>query len=188
MVLMTLDEVADYLRLSKKTIYRLIQRRDIPATRVTSQWRFDKKAIDEWLRCRSTSKRNNILVIDDEPLVLELFRVTLEEQGYTVLTVDNGLDAIRLIKDQDFDLTFLDLKIPGMDGAKLFRCIRDIRPELPVVIITAYPQSELMSRALVYGPLSIMKKPFSDSDVRVAVRSFLMPERRRPRKNSLKGI
>jgi excisionase family DNA binding protein len=187
MILMTLDEVANYLRLSKKTVYRLIQRHDIPAVRVSGQWRFDRNTIDEWLRNKSTNHRFSILVVDDEPLVLELFRETLEEQGYTITTVDNGLDAIELIKDRGFDLVFLDLKIPGMDGAELFRRIREITPTLPVVIITAYPESEVMSRALVNGPLSIMQKPFSDSDVRAAVKSFLVPERRSPRGNIFEG-
>jgi excisionase family DNA binding protein len=178
MILMTLEEVAEYLRLSKKTVYRLIQRRDIPAVRVSGQWRFDRNTIDEWLSDKSTNHGFSILVVDDEPLVLELFRETLEEQGYTTTTVDNGADAIELIKNEDFDLVFLDLKIPGMDGAELFRRIRKITPALPVVIITAYPESEAMSRALIHGPLSIMQKPFSDSDVRAAVKSFLLPERK----------
>jgi excisionase family DNA binding protein len=187
MILMTLDEVADYLRLSKKTVYRLIQRRDIPAVRVSGQWRFDRNAIDEWLRGKSTSGGFSILVVDDEPLVLELFRETLKEQGYVVATANNGPDAIELIKDRNFDLVFLDLKIPGIDGAKLFHRIREIRPELPVVIITAYPESEVMSRALVHGPLGIIQKPFSDSDVRAAVKSFLVPERRSPGNNVFEG-
>lgn len=187
MILMTLEEVADYLRLSKKTVYRLIQRRDIPAVRVSGQWRFDRNIIDEWLRNKSTNRRFSILVVDDEPLVLELFQETLEEQGYTITTVDNGPDAIELIQGEDLDLVFLDLKIPGMDGAELFRRIRKIAPALPVVIITAYPESEVMSRALVHGPLSIMQKPFSDSDVSAAVKSFLLPERRSPRDNIFEG-
>jgi excisionase family DNA binding protein len=55
--LMKLEEVADYLRVAEKTIYRLIDKRDIPATKVGHQWRFDKADIDKWLRQNSTDTK-----------------------------------------------------------------------------------------------------------------------------------
>ena len=77
------------------------------------------------------------------------------------------------MKQRDFDLVFLDLKMPGMDGAELFRQIRTIKPRLPVTIITGYPDSEMMVRALAQGPFGVMNKPFGESDIVAAVNTFL---------------
>jgi DNA-binding NarL/FixJ family response regulator len=63
--------------------------------------------------------------------------------------------------------------MPGMDGAELFRRIKEVKPELPVVIFTGHPESDLMSRALAYGPFSIMNKPFRPSDITQIVSSFI---------------
>ena len=64
--LMTLEEVANYLRVTEKTIYRLLDKRGIPATRVGHQWRFDKAAIEVWLNQSSTEAGTSILIIDDD--------------------------------------------------------------------------------------------------------------------------
>jgi DNA-binding NarL/FixJ family response regulator len=63
--------------------------------------------------------------------------------------------------------------MPEMDGAELLRQIRESKPEMPVTIITGYPESDLMMKALDYGPLGVMKKPFKASDVLTNVRSYL---------------
>ena len=126
-----------------------------------------------YIKTRSGLGKATILVVDDEEVIRSLFKEVLEELGYTVIAAETGSEGLELVKQQDFDLVFLDLKMPGMDGAELFRQIRTIKPQLPVIIITGYPDSELMARALAQGPLGIMKKPFSDSDVITAVNTFL---------------
>ncbi len=73
----------------------------------------------------------------------------------------------------DFNLVFLDLKMPGMDGAELFHQIKTIKPKLSVIIITGYPDSDMMVRALAHGPFGIMNKPFNESDIITAVSNFL---------------
>jgi len=70
-------------------------------------------------------------------------------------------------------LLFLDLKMPEMDGAELLKQIRTIKPEMPVTVVTGYPESDLMMKALNYGPLGVMKKPFKSSDVLTSVRNYL---------------
>ena len=74
---MTLEEVADYLRVTKKTIYRLLRQGKIPATKVGRQWRFKKASIDEWLRRKPAGTDANILVVDDEETIRTLFKDTL---------------------------------------------------------------------------------------------------------------
>jgi excisionase family DNA binding protein len=171
--LMTVEEVADYLRVTKKTIYRLLSQGKIPATKVGHQWRFDKTSIDEWLQRSSVGTKVNILVVDDEQIIRLLFKETLEKLGHRVITADTGSEGLELVKQRDFDLVFLDLKMPGMDGANLFRQIKTIKPTLPLTIITGYPESDMMAQALAQGPFGVMNKPFSASDIITAVNNFL---------------
>jgi len=171
--LMTLEEVAAYLRVTKKTIYRLLERDSIPATKVGRQWRFDKDSIDDWLRQKSVGTKANILVIDDEEVIRSLFRDTLVELGHNVTVVSTASKGLELVKQRDFDLVFLDLKMPRMDGAELFRQMKMVKPKLSVTIITGYPDSEIMARALSQGPFGVMNKPFGESDIVAAVSNFL---------------
>jgi len=171
--LMTVKEVASYLRVTERTIYRLLRRGSIPATKVGRQWRFNRASIDEWLRWDVAREQAGILVIDDEEAIRALFEETLDKRGYRVVTARNGSEGLELVKQRDFALVFLDLKMPGMDGAELFRHIKTINPNLPVVIITGYPNSDMMARALAHGPFGIMKKPFNDLDIIMAVNTFL---------------
>ena len=171
--LMTLKEVANYLRVTKKTIHRLLERRVIPAMKVGRQWRFDRNSIEVWLRLSSANRAANILVIDDDETICSLFKDTLEGTGHTVTTVSESSKGLELVKDSDFDLVFLDLKMPEMDGAELFRQARVAKPKLPVTIITGYPDSDLMTRALTYGPFGVMSKPFRRSDILTAVSTYL---------------
>lgn len=171
--LMTLEEVANYLRVTKKTVYRMLDRQCIPATRVGRQWRFDKSSIDVWLRQSSAKVAASILVIDDDETICSLFKDALEESGHLVTTVNESSKGLELVKDQDFDIVFLDLKMPVMDGVELFKQLKIAKPKLPVTIITGYPDSDLMMKALAHGPLGVMSKPFSSSDILTAVDNYL---------------
>lgn len=117
--------------------------------------------------------RAHILVIDDDDLIRALFKEILEEQGHTVVTADNAAKGIAYVIQRDFNLIFLDLKMPETDGAEILREMKGIKRKLPVVIITGYPDSEMMERAMKQSPLGIMLKPFDDSDIINTVNNFL---------------
>jgi len=171
--LMTLEELALYLRFTKKTIYGLLKQGNIPGIKIGRKWRFEKDVIDNWLHRNMKGAKARILVIDDDHIVRSLFEATLEEQGHIVVAVGTGAEGMQHVKQRDFDLVFLDLKLPDIDGAEVFREIKSIRPNLLVTIITGYPSSEMMERAMKEGPLGVMNKPFNDSDIIAAVGSFL---------------
>lgn len=171
--LMTLEEVAEYLRVTKTTVYRLLRQGKIPANKVGRQWRFDKTSIDEWLHQSAVKTIANILVVDDEEAIRALFEETLGELGHKVVAVGDGSKALELAKQTDFDLVFIDLKMPGIDGSEFLRQLKLIRPKAMVTIITGYPGSDTMERALAQGPFGVMSKPFSDSDIVAAVNVFL---------------
>jgi excisionase family DNA binding protein len=171
--LLTLEELAQYLRVTRKTIYRLLENGRIPAKKVGHQWRFEKADIDTWLQKSTKKKAVNVLVIDDYEDICSLFRGALEGSGISVTTVNDSIKGLELIKTRDFSLVFIDLKMPGMDGAELFKNIKEFKPELPVTIITGFSDSELMMKALTYGPLGVMNKPFSASDIIIAINNYL---------------
>lgn len=171
--LITLEEVAKYLRVTEKTIYRLLDKHGIPAVRVSHQWRFDKAVIDVWLRQSSTDAGGHILVVDDDETICSLFKDTLADTGYTVTAVTDANKVLELVRNEDFDMIFLDLKMPEINGAELFGKIRAIKPEIPVTVITGYTESDLMMKALDYGPLGVMKKPFTGSDIIATVKNYL---------------
>lgn len=170
---MTLEEVADYLRLTRKTIYRLLEKGVIPAWKVGRQWRFDKDSINIWMRQNTINKTAHILVIDDDESICSLFVDTFIGSTHTIETVSDSISALKLLQDNDYDLVFLDLKMPGMDGAELFRQIRLVKPDLPVTIMTGFPESDLMMKALTYGPLGVIKKPFRGADILAVMNTYL---------------
>ena len=171
--LMTLEEVANYLRVTKKTIYRMIEKESIPATRIGHLWRFEKSSIDVWLRESIKKSVANILVIDDDETICSLFKDTLEDVGHTITIANDATTGLQLIQENDFDIVFLDLKMPIMDGVEVFRQIKITKPNLPVTIITGYPDGELMIKALAYGPLGAMNKPFNSTEILAAVDNYL---------------
>jgi len=171
--LMTIEELEKYLRFTRKTIYRMLKEGSIPAIKLGNKWRFDKEIVDKWLRQNIEGVKARVLVIDDEEMILSLFKETLEEQGHTVITADTSAKGLAYVMRQNFDLILLDLKMSGTDGAEILREMRGIKDRLPVVIVTGYPDSEMMERAMQQGPLGIMLKPFNASEIINAVNGFL---------------
>lgn len=172
--LLTVEEVAQYLRVTTKTIYRLLKKGTIPTSKVGHLWRFDKGTIDTWLKENASPSKVSILVVDDEEPIRSLFEDVLMSLGHKVMTAESSARGLALVKSHDFDLVFLDLKMPDIDGAELFGRIKAVKPDQLVTIITAYPDSEIMARAIEQGPIGVMKKPFTVADIKSAIETFMM--------------
>jgi len=171
--LMTLKEVAEYLRVTEKTIHRLLEKNAIPAARVGHLWRFDNDSINKWLQERSIFVKTRILVIDDEEPINALIKETLGKLGYEVVTAESVVDGLKLAEEQDFNLVFLDLRILSIDGTEAFKQIKSVKPDIPIVIITGYSDSDLLMQALSYRPLGVIIKPFSDSDILQVLNNYV---------------
>ena len=171
--LLTTKEIAKYLKLRPETVLRKVNREKITAIKVGGRFRFDKQQIEEWLHFKSTSRKRVLIVVDDEA-TKRLFKETLEIiNDYRVITAQGSKEALKLIEDRDFDLIFIDLKMPGINGAELLGRIRQINDSVPIVIITSYAKDDLLKQALEQGPLGVIKKPFNASDIRRSADSFL---------------
>ena len=109
-------------------------------------------------------EKNSILVVDDEMGPREALRMILKNR-YEVVTVDNGEHAMGHIHEKDFDVVIVDIKMAGMDGLQLLRRIKEARPDIEVVLMTAYASIETAKSALRYGALDYLIKPFDHRDV-----------------------
>jgi len=98
-----------------------------------------------------------ILVVDDDPPVREMVVRVLAGEGYATLQTANGEEALNLGATAAFDLVLLDLGLPGRDGWDTLAGLRRLRPELPVVILTAWPDQATAARAA--GAAALFEKP-----------------------------
>ncbi len=106
-----------------------------------------------------------ILVVDDEAVVREAFEAALAAEGYEVVLAADGRGALRVLRQESFDLVFLDILLPDMSGASVFKWIKRRAPETVVVIITGYPQHDETLTALEYGPAMLLRKPIKLQDI-----------------------
>ena len=111
------------------------------------------------------------LVVDDHPAVREFLGEALKLAGWRSFAVETGRRALEAVQDRRFDLIFLDLVMPGMDGVDTFREISKIAPGANVVIITAHHESGLLSEALRVGPFAVLRKPFALEELHQVLRN-----------------
>jgi excisionase family DNA binding protein len=187
-VFLTTEEVLEYLQVNLRTVYRLIKAGKIPAVRVGRQWRFRKRDIDNWLEGQRPTAappppppgaapgtgHHRVLVVDDEASIRELLSKTLALADYTVDTVSDGTTALaRLREGYGYDLIFADLKMPGMDGLMLIRQVKQMKPDLPVIIITGFSTEGSAIEAINLGVAGYLTKPFRVPEVLAAAAKAL---------------
>jgi two-component system response regulator HydG len=104
--------------------------------------------------------KTNILVVDDLRSIRLTLGGILEDEGYNVVTVENGYQAIEAAGKSHFDAIFMDIKMPGINGVQTFREVKKIDPEAAVIMMTAYSVEDLVKEALEEGAYAIVYKPF----------------------------
>jgi excisionase family DNA binding protein len=176
---MTIDETADYLRLSRETLYKYVQRGVIPAAKVGRHWRFDRQAIDQWMSSQAEASRvegisdaaaapvpagtgpwMNVLVVDDDVAIRRLLEVWIRGEGHRVDLAGNGAEAMTLLTSRTYDLVFLDLHMPDLTGGQVLGRLQEYDDRPPVVLITGFSETPMMDQALHYDLLYVLSKPF----------------------------
>jgi CheY-like chemotaxis protein len=107
------------------------------------------------------TKLQRVLVIDDDAIVGRSFDRVLSEKGYRVSTAHNGQEALETMRNEEFDVVFTDIKMPGMDGLEVTERIKARCPWTPVVVITGYGTEENQARASVLGANGFVRKPLT---------------------------
>lgn len=113
---------------------------------------------------------SKILIVDDEARILLLFQSLLKANGYETVTAKDGNAALDLIKKDAFDLVITDLRMAPMDGMTLFREIKTLHPDLPVILLTAYASVETAIDAMKNGAFDYLTKPFKVDEMLATVK------------------
>lgn len=101
-----------------------------------------------------------IFIVEDDMDFAEGLAEILELEGHEVETANSGEEAIARFQEKDFDLTFMDVKLPGKNGVESFLEIRALKPEARVMMMTGYSLQHLLDEAMNGGALGVLKKPF----------------------------
>jgi DNA-binding NtrC family response regulator len=118
-------------------------------------------------------KTRPVLIVDDEKNIRLTVSQSLESIGLDTDTAMNGEEALAKVKANDYSLILLDLKMPGMDGMQVLRLIREVRPEVRVIVITAYGTVESAVEAMKLGTVDFVQKPFASEEIRALVSRVL---------------
>jgi len=171
---LTIKEAAGLLNVHVETLRRQARKGAIPSFKIGKDWRFNGQELTDWARSQQKQRRvANVLIVDDEAFIGKLVTQILEPEGYRVLAAAGGREGLDMLVQVAFDLVLLDLKMDGMSGPEFLGEMRVVAPDLPVVVITGYPDSELMAQALAYGPLMLVAKPIHQDVLLKAVRTVL---------------
>jgi len=117
------------------------------------------------------SKR--ILVVDDEKAIRWSLGEALRNIEYEVEEAENGKKALKLFQDEPFDLVILDLKLPDIDGLQVLKKLKEVEPELPVIMMTAYGEVETAVEAIKSGAYDFMQKPFQLEKMKIEIKNAL---------------
>ncbi len=170
--IMDVAEAARYLKLNDQTIRSLARQKNIPAFKVGGSWRFMKSALHDWaIKQMEAQDQKHILVVDDDPNILTMLRRVLTKTGMKVSTAEDGRQAMEIMHSDTPDAVFLDLVMPGgMNGVDVIIEIRELVGNIPVIIFTGHPYSELMDRAMEHSPIMLLSKPSSSEKIIEAAR------------------
>ena len=124
-----------------------------------------------------------VLVVDDEKSMRDLLSITLEKEGYDVLTAAGGEAAIEALRRDATDAVITDLRMPKVDGLQVLRAAKEISPDVAVIVITAVASTETAVEAMKLGAYDYITKPFKLDEVSLIVRNAL--ERKRLRDENL---
>ncbi len=134
------------------------------------------------------SDKGRILVVDDEPIVRDSLAKWFAEEGYETGAAESAREALNRLAEGRWDLALVDIKMPGTDGIELQRRLKEIDPDLVVIIMTGYASVETAVQALKNGAYDYVTKPFDPDDISHAIRNALSHRRARAENVRLREV
>jgi response regulator RpfG family c-di-GMP phosphodiesterase len=120
------------------------------------------------------SESLNILVVDDDEVILQVFKDFLHGRGsYSILTARDGTEALKILGKSKVDFCFTDLNMPGMDGIEFTRNIHKLYNTIPVVVMTGYPSTDNTIATLKHGVVDFLVKPFHINEIEMTIKRAL---------------
>lgn len=125
-----------------------------------------------------------ILVVDDEDIVLESCQAVFELEGFEVMLVPSADKAIEAMKNDNFALLLIDVKMPKHDGMYLMEKIKKQWPNIPIIVMSGYCTTETINEAFRMGAANFIAKPFEPDELVKTVRNTMKKEERNGEKES----
>ncbi len=157
--LMTVKETAEYLRIPLPTVYYLVQRGQLPAIQIGGRWRIKRSLLDRDILKTDEGGQPTVLVVDDDPALQTLFKQFSQEGRLRTHRRRNRGRSAFLRGKAAFRPRLPRPQAPRHSGDELYAKLKKIYPDLPIVIITGYPDSEILTKILSSGPVTVIKKP-----------------------------
>ncbi len=120
---------------------------------------------------------NSILVVDNEKSMCDFLSIMLEKEGYEVSTARNGVEAVKLLRNSEFDAVLTDIKMPRSNGLDVLDAVRKERPTTPVIMMTAYASAETAVEAMKKGAFDYISKPFKIEDLQLILKNAVEKKR-----------
>jgi len=114
-----------------------------------------------------------ILIVDDEPIVRESLRDWLLDVGYEVQTAQTGEEGLEILENQDIGLVILDVRLPGKTGIRVLEEMKQMKPDIKAIVITAYASPQMRDEAMKLGALQYMTKPIAPDRLEKLVKKAL---------------
>lgn len=116
-------------------------------------------------------KDRAVLIVDDEPEIIELIRFFLKDEGFRVVTADNGVSARKVLAAENIGLIISDIRMPQEDGFQLLRYVKKQYPLIPFIFISAFTDMNI-DEALRLGAQGFIRKPWEEGELVLTVRRF----------------
>ena len=118
-------------------------------------------------------RKASILVVDDDPFMVDIIVELLEESGHSFRTALNGIEALDVIQKEAFDIVISNVHMPGMDGLELMSRVQDIAPTVPFIITSGNVEDHAQTQILEAGAQAFLKKPFKLDELTESVNRIL---------------
>ncbi len=129
----------------------------------------------------------HILIIDDEASLRQTFTRILRQAGWDVTTAESGPDALQRLAASPYDLAYLDIRLPGMDGVQVLKEIHRLYPQLPVVLFTAHASLQTAVEAIRLGATDYLTKPIDPDTLIARTRTILAEQETLKRRKDIEA-
>ncbi|MDD5758893.1 MAG: response regulator [Desulfobulbaceae bacterium] len=117
----------------------------------------------------NTTRNTTILILDDEPIVGKRLKPSLEKKGYVVEVFTESIEALKRVKEQDFDIVITDLKMEGIDGMQFLSEVKERSPRTEVIVITGFATMETAKESFQKGVFDFLAKPFKLGEITAVI-------------------
>ncbi|MFQ5483198.1 MAG: sigma-54-dependent transcriptional regulator, partial [Nitrospinaceae bacterium] len=120
---------------------------------------------------------NSILVVDNEKSMCDFLSIMLTKEGYSVETARNGVEAVKRLREANFDAILTDIKMPRSNGLDVLEVVNRERPNIPVIMMTAFASAETAVEAMKKGAFDYISKPFQIEDLQLILKNAVEKKR-----------